>query len=347
MYSTYRLNSTKLILSLVMIFLPLFIFAQGASDTVVVPNDAVISPHVAVPEYQIEQLSGDDVFNDFVVGPGKFEAEIAIGDEKSTFITITNRMGSAKLFKLEIEDMVGSQDSNIPVVLLGEDHGPYSLKDLISIPSYQFVLNHNERVKVPVKIKIPADAQPGGYYGSVLISTVAVEADNNVTDTTAARSAIISRIGTLFFITTPGDKNYSGELKKFATIPEQKLFSNSTIKFGLLFANTGSVHINPYGEIRIKNIFNEEVDFIKLDPWFTLPDSVRAREVTWSRDFLFGRYTAEASINRGYSDIVDTMSYTFWVVNWMFLLKIFAVVFAVIFVLKLFLSRFEFRRKLD
>jgi hypothetical protein len=196
-----------------------------------------------------------------------------------------------------------------------------------------------------VTISIPADAEPGGLYGSLLVSTVSQEAKTGDGAGTLPQSAVVARIGTLFFITIPGDVAKEGKLKQFSTAPEKSIFQRAPIRFGMLFENTGSIHLAPYGEIRIKNMFKEEVGFMEIDPWFVLPRAQRLREVEWNRDLLFGRYTATAYINRSYDDVVDEMSYSFWVLPWRPLAAAFLVLFITFFLIRAFFKNFEFRRK--
>jgi len=109
--------------------------------------------------------------------------------------------------------------------------------------------------------------------------------------------------------------------------------------------NTGSVHVNPYGELSITNMFGEEVGFIELEPWFVLPTSLRVREITWDREFLLGRYKVTAQINRGYDDIIDEVTVVFWVLPWKIVGGIFLILFIIIFGLRAFFRTFEFKRK--
>jgi hypothetical protein len=241
--------------------------------------------------------------------------------------------------------MKGSTDPETSVVLLGDDRGPYSLKDYLSFPAANFDLEHNQRAIVPVTITVPLNAEPGGLYGSVLAKTVAQEAIAGDENGTVPQSAIIARIGTLFFVTVPGEVEREGHLAQFSTVPERMFYQGGPITLGILFENTGSIHLAPYGEIRITNIFGNEVGAVELEPWFVLPDSVRLREATWNREFLFGKYVATLNVNRSYDDIVDTAHYTFWVLPWKYLLTGFAVVFVVVFIIRTFLRTFEFKRK--
>jgi hypothetical protein len=288
---------------------------------------------------------GDAVVGDFVVGPGKVDLTLKPGETKIVQMTVTNRTGERRIFNLTTEDAAGSTDVNTPIVLLGNDRGPYSLKDYLSVPHKRFELGQNQRARIPVAISIPADAEPGGLYGSVLVDTVAIEADSGETTDTVPQSAIIARIGTLFFITVPGEVEKDGKLKDFGTIPQKSFFQSGPIKFGVYYENNGPIHLAPYGEIRITNMLGDEVDFVQLEPWFVLPQSQRLREVSWNREFLFGRYKATAQVNRSYDDIVDSMSFTFWVLPWKIVLAAFGAVFVVVFSFRALFRTFEFKRK--
>ncbi len=319
-------------------------------------QEAVVTEEVKqAPKTEIEALShlypvdgipgGGAVVGDFVVGPGKVDLTIKPGETKTIEMTVTNRTGESRRFNLTKEDAKGSLNTDTTIVLLGDDTGPYSVKDFISFPHESFIIGHNERARIPVTITLPANADPGGLYGSVLVNTVAVDAQKGDTAGAAPQSAIIARIGTLFFITIPGAIEKAGELKDFSTLPKKTFFQNGPINFGFLYENTGSIHLAPYGEMRIKNIFNEEVGFVQLDPWFVLPQSLRLREVLWDRDFLFGRYKATTYVNRSYDDVIDEKSFTFWVLPWKPLLIIFVLLFAVFFFFRAIFRKFEFKRK--
>ncbi len=297
--------------------------------------------------YPVEPLfSGEgEVPGDFVVGPGKFDVTIEPGESRTVEMVVSNRTGEQKRFKITTEDATGSSDAETAIVLLGSDRGPYSMKDYVSVPHTFFDLDHNQRVRIPVTISLPANAEPGGLYGSVLVQTVAIEGKPGTQGTVAPQAPIIARIGALFFITIPGAIAKDGSLKNFGTVPEKAFFQSGPINLGLLFENRGSIHLAPYGELRIQNMFDEEIGFLKLDPWFVMPQSLRLREISWDRGLLFGRYTATVYVNRSYDDIVDEMSYSFWILPWKPLVSVFVILFLVIFSVRAFFRKFEFKRK--
>lgn len=294
--------------------------------------------------FTIEKLNGDRVDQgDFVVGPGRVEIEGKPGETIVREISVANRISDDRTFELTVEDVTGTDDPTKSVVLLGDQRGPYTIKDYITFPKKTFTLDLGERARIPVTITIPPDAEPGGFYGSVLVSTV--KTDTSEVEDGGTRSPIIARIGTLFFVTVPGDVAKQGQTKEISTVNDKLWYESGPISLHILYENTGSVHLNPYGELRIKNLFGEEVGFVELEPWFALPNSLRTREVIWDRELLFGRYTATAYVNRGYDDIVDEVSVSFWVMPWKAVGGIFLVVFIIIFAVRVFFRKFEFKRK--
>ena len=291
--------------------------------------------------FELERIEGDIDVGDFVVGPGRAELVVSPGETIVQEITVTNRISENRTFKLDVDDITGSADGSSAVALTDGARGPYSLRDYISFPENSFTLGLGERARIPVTIKIPADAEPGGLYGSVLISTERSTLEGGE----ASRSPIIARIGSLFFVTIRGEVERSGSVKGISTVDGKWWYEEGPINLSILYENTGSVHVNPYGEINITNMFGEQVGFVELEPWFVLPKSLRSRDVLWDREFLLGRYTVTAKINRGYDDVVDEVTTTFWVLPWKIVLGTFFILFIIIFSLRAFFRTFEFSRK--
>lgn len=302
------------------------------------------SPVGSSAAYTLEDISLDPTRQDFVVGPGKEEVELAPGESTTVEIMVSNRTGVDRNFMVEIEDFTGSSNPNEAVVLLGSDRGPYSLKDYLQIEERNFFLPNGKRAIVPVKISIPADAEPGGLYGSVIFSIVSADADPDNSEVAAA-APIVSRLGSLLFVTVKGNVEQSGQLNEFST-GDKTLFTDSTIPFRISFENTGRIHLNPYGVISVSNMFGQEVERIDMDPWFVMPGVSRLREVTMERQIMFGRYTAELTFNPGYAGAEqETATVSFWVLPWKPLAMTIIAAIIVIVLLRLVAGRFELKRK--
>lgn len=301
---------------------------------------------VAEPEswFEIEEISGQIEAGDFVVGPGRSEIQLQPGQTYVQEVLVTNRLSDNREFILEVEDITGTTDGSRAVALTGDEVGPYSIRDLISFPQDRFELGLGERARIPVTISVPDDAEPGGYYGSVLVSTVSTEAETTPQGT-VARSPVIARIGSLFFVTVDGETLREGETLGISTIEDRSFFQSGPIEFAVLFENSGTVHTNPYGELSITNMFGEEVGYVELEPWFVLPRSLRSREITWDREFLLGRYEVTARINRGYEDVIDEVTTSFWVLPYRVVGGAFVILFVVILLFRFITKNFEFKRK--
>ncbi|MCB9811712.1 hypothetical protein H6783_02265 [Candidatus Nomurabacteria bacterium] len=343
--------------TLFLVALILWPVATGAqttagNDTVIVdglPLSLDTSPVTTSSDnwYEVTTIGSEDdaTVGDFVVGPGKIEIEIEPGESKTVFINVSNRTGEERVFNFGIEDMIGSDDPSKTIELLGSTVGPYSVQSLLSLGGTSLILKNNERARVPVTITIPPDADPGGHYGSVLVDTVAVKSGAGQADVVTPQSPVVARIGTLFFVTVPGAVDREGSLQEIATVPDTWWHESGPITFSVLFKNTGSVHLAPYGELRITNITGQEVGYVELDPWFAMPGSLRSRDIIWDRAGLFGRYTATVRVNRSYNDIIDEASVTFWVVPWKFIVIAVIVLMIIVLLLRYLFRNFEFKRK--
>lgn len=296
--------------------------------------------------YHIEDLQGTPVEDDFVLGPGKRELALNPGEKTIETLIITNRTGEERIFTIEIEDFEGSDDIEKTVVLLGGEKGPYSLKDYLKPELMEFNLQHGQRMSLPVEITIPENIKAGGLYGTVLVSTTAV--DENIEDNTG-QTKLISRLGTLFFIRIKGNVIESGFLEKFSTVDSKKIYyDENNIPFELFIKNEGNVHISPYGEIKIENLLGKKVGEIPVDVFFALPDSLRKREIIWEKGTLFGRYKATLELNRNYQtqdDVIDEKTIIFWVIPLKIILIILTVIVLLVIVLRFILGKFKFEVK--
>jgi hypothetical protein len=288
------------------------------------------NPARAATPYTLEQLPDLINYHDFVVGPGKIELQLSPGQSQTIDLTVANRLGSDKTFSISEEDFTGSNNLDQPVILLGSDRGPYSLKDDIFIPSATISIPFGYKAHIPITITAPANSQPGALYGSVLVSVVS-SPGTTTSSGVGASNPIITRIGTLFFVRIPGTVSAEGQLTGFSLPSGGLVWSNSLTKtspilFNILFKNTGDVYLAPYGTISVTNIFGASVGSITVDPWFAMPKSLRFRQVEWDPAFLFGRYVAHVVVNRGYvstATATDTAEVVFWVIPWALILTIF------------------------
>lgn len=322
---TLRLHS-RLVVSLFSSFILIFLIATPAAALEV--KDAAV-----------------EVKNDFILEPAKEEIFLNPGEKTTRTLSVINRTDSEQTFYVEVEDFTGSKDPDKVVVLLGPDKGPYSLKDLIKPEVNSFKLQSKQRASLTVNISIPTDAEPGGRYASVLVSTVA----GGSVAQGESKAKTISRIGALYFVKIPGPVKEEGSLKDFRLSgPAKTFYEKGPFNFELLYENTGNIYLTPSGSIEIKNSLGKVVKNLEVVPFFSMPQSERGTEIKWDDALAFGRYTATITLDKGYREkasAIDTMTISFWVMPWKILLGLLVLIIVVAFVLRRVLSKFEIRKK--
>lgn len=296
--------------------------------------------------YEVQFIEDTPVKEDFVLGPGKTDLVLDPGDKTTKQLTVTNRLGKDTKFKIEIEDFAGSYDTDQTVKLFGDAEGPYSMKDYIHPEIYEFSLKHGERIILPIEIEIPKDSESGGLYASVLVSTVPSEEE---VEKNKGQTKLISRLGTLFFVRVSGDVYESGFLQDFKVSDVSKRFyEKGPIPFEIMFKNEGNIHVMPSGKIEITNLLGKKVAELEVDSYFSMPNSVRKRVISWDRENLFGFYTARLTLDKNYQvkpNESEEKSVSFWVIPWKAILVVIVGLCAFTFIIKKILGSFKFEIK--
>jgi hypothetical protein len=282
--------------------------------------------------------------NDFVVEPGKTEIFINPGETVTKNIIITNRIDKNVKFRLTTEDMIGTNDSKSPIKLLGDEKGPYSIKNFIQPEITEFSLELGERISIPVNVSVPIDAEPRGYYGALIVSNEPEVLEDGTQPEGGAR--LVSRIGALFLLRINGEGIESGSLEDFKIMgPKKPFYENRPEGFEIAFKNDGNVHLVPYGKISITNLLGKDVAVIPVDAYFSLPDSIRYREVLWEKGAGLGRYTANLSLFPGFGNENEETSLSFWIIPWKILIITFVGLVILISLIYYILTRFELKKK--
>lgn len=255
-----------------------------------------------------EILKDLNVYNDFELGPTSFEIEAEPGTVLTKSFFVTNREGKERTYKVEVEDFEGSLDDPTQTVLLkGDKTGKYGAKEWIVPEIREFRLKHGERQFVDFVLKVPETADAGDHYASILVSAVPENVDKN------SNVRITSRVGALLFVRVRGEITEEGGLQNLWT--RKDVYTGWPVDLNLTFKNTGTVRLQPHGKIVITNFLGKVVDNIPVKSFNSLRNSIRGISYDWERknDFLIGRFTAIAYIDRGYGNFVDSETVTFWI----------------------------------
>lgn len=245
-----------------------------------------ISPSQA---YWIERQKGVPVKKNFELGPTSFQIKGNPGDEFERELSVTNRLGKKMGFVVEVEDFSGSSDPSKPSVLF-QGTGPFSAKNWIKPERWFFILKQGEKAHLKVFIKIPKVADPGEHYAGVLIKNRNVEPIKKG----VATIRLSSRLGSMFLIDAGGKRVEKSSFVDFKT--SKKFYHNGPVKFGLVASSYGNTHLEPRGIIIIKNMMGKITAEVPVRKWIVLRQSKRLQEAVFKRKWLFGKYTATATI---------------------------------------------------
>jgi hypothetical protein len=250
-----------------------------------------------------------------VVHPAKAEVVMLPGEEKKIMINIGNGTPAPLRVEAFFEDVAPNPQLSAiddPVKLLGSARSISSLKDLLSIPNTSFDVLTGKEVAVPITIRIPKDAEPGGRYGSVVFRFSPLAQSG----ATGANVALESRIAALLYVRISGEVREEGKLVAFGLFNKAKTTLSPTpslpLRMQVAYENTGAVHVNPYGQITLRSM-SGKTSVLLIDPWAVLPGATRMREIDMTEALTPGYYTAHLELNRGYKDIIDEQEVGFWV----------------------------------
>ena len=256
----------------------------------------------------------------FVLQPAKVEIILKPGELIKRELTVMNENDRPVRVQITLEDFGPDLTPAAPVNLAEPAAGnPFSLQPYLTLPVRTLDLAPGQSARVPVFISLPvlpsgeSAAAVSGLYGAVIFSFAPVESEpaENYWTTTH------SRLGALFFVRTTGlAVRETGALAGFGLLGGRLIKANHPPTFYLNYTNQGNIHLNPYGVIFLTNRLTGQQSEIIVDPWFVLPQSSRIREIAAAAVPSAGWYRAELKLNRGYADLIDAQSFSFFVWSW-------------------------------
>ena len=240
------------------------------------------------------------------------------GDVITTKIILRDVSTSPLVVRNQINDFVAGGEDGTPKLLL-EDTGetsPYSLKNWIQ-PLPEFTLQPRQINELPVKISVPSNAAPGGYYAVVCFTAAPPGLDGTGVSLSAS-------LGTLVLLRVNGDAKEQMSVEQFSASKNGKdnwLFESQPIEFIARLKNEGSTHEQPTGSIVVSDMFGNKIAGVNvnLTQNNVLPGSIRKFTQTLDKGalgdrFLFGRYTADMKVSYGSRGQSMTASTSFWVI---------------------------------
>lgn len=261
-----------------------------------------------------EQDNVTDSGDTLRISPVRSDVTIKPGTTDTVTIKVTNISDSTITVKPIENDFVAGDERGTPALILDEDeYAPtHSLKRFM-VPLEQFTVEADSTKDVKVKIKVPADANPGGYYGAVRFKPVSGNGSGQVSIDSSAASLVL--------LTVPGKTVENLILTDFAVMQggQASTFFRSSNDLTLSFRleNKGNIQEGPFGSVTVKQ--GDEVvysyEFNAQQPRdVVLPDSARRWDVPLKNIGSFGHYTVTSTLTYGQDNQSINATTSFWVI---------------------------------
>jgi hypothetical protein len=244
------------------------------------------------------------------------------GETIQTEVRVRNNTATSLTTETVVEDFIIEADGKTPIPVTGETNSIWSLAQWISLPSARHQLPAFGSASIPVVIRIPSDARPGGRYA--MIAHQPASTDNSVQTNSAS---ISQRVGTLVYLKVDGDVVENAALRNII-IPRLSEYGPIPISFQL--ENLSDIHIQPMTTITIKDMLGRSVDTITVRSFNVFPYTLRDFSTEWDRVWGWGRYTAEFSTSYGSTGKVATAVVSFWLIPYTLVLSVLIVLLAII-----------------
>jgi hypothetical protein len=241
-----------------------------------------------------------DAKNSLTVSPLIFELASNPGDTLSNDIRVDNTSDKPLDLAVDVRNFVAVGEEG--QASLTDEDTTYSLAKWITASPSSFTVPAKGSQLVKFTIKSPANAEPGGHFGSVVIKTRP--------STQPGQVVIAQEVSPLILLKMAGKAVENASVESFDAAPNYS--ETGPIDFKLRIRNSGSVHVKPQSSISIKDMFGNEVAKLQVDSKNVLPDSIRRFTSEWKPGFLLGQYTATATVVYGSDNQVIQSQTTFW-----------------------------------
>ncbi len=238
---------------------------------------------------------------------------------KSYLKIVNNNKTEINLYAQVMDFESGAEDGTVKFITdlsRSEADNQHLLSRWIVVEPGPIKIAAQSSIELPFIIDVPGDVTPGGHYAAILVGTMPPE------DQTKGTSIKVSSLlGSLILLNVQGDANEQGQIREFSS--NKSVYEKPEAKFTVRFENTGNVHIQPQGEIRVYNWLNKDKGYMTLnhdtDFGNVLPGGIRKWQFDWKSDdsiFEMGRYRAVLIVGYGENERqTDTREIYFWVLN--------------------------------
>lgn len=254
--------------------------------------------------------------NGFRISPVRSEFTIEKGGSQLLTVSVENPTDASVVAQPVVNDFISSDNETGEPRLILDDSVPPPKNSFKSLVEQQqpVQLGPREKKDITVRIRVPENANSGGYYGAIRFVPSSTTGAGNV--------GLTASVGTIVLVRVPGNLTERLDLVELTTAQKGKaksFFTSGDVSVLSRIKNSGDIHLQPFGKVQVKNMFGKvvhEYEFNNVDPRANiLPGSIRRFEdsVPKPKGGWLGRYTVVANlgISQGSGDLISS-STTFW-----------------------------------
>ena len=235
-----------------------------------------------------------------IVHPSNLEVSLTLGKPTKGSIYVMNTTKNPLTVQTELRNFTAQGEQG--AVALTQENIPFSLASWISVSPTKVEIAPGKEARFDYTITPPANAEPGGHFGSVVFATVPTAVGNT-------GSAVSQEIATLILGKVPGDAKEDAVVESITT--DKQFYEFGPVNFTLRVKNNGAVHIQPFGAVQLTDMLGRKFD-APIDPTNVLPNAVRRINATFSKRLLIGHYQAKIIASYGSKNQPLEGSVEFW-----------------------------------
>jgi hypothetical protein len=206
------------------------------------------------------------------VSPARLELSADPGKTVEGEFTLINEQGTTETFYTSTQNFDAQGESGTPSF----SEATQGLATWVKVVD-KITLAPGERIKVPFSIVLTSDADAGGHFAAIFLSTTQPKAGD------AGQVSIGAKVGMLILLRVNGEIKENGGVQSFSVKDKTNFVTSLPVTFVYKFQNTGNDRVMPKGNISIRNTAYFETASLDANPQAgnVLPNSTRRFEVTW------------------------------------------------------------------
>lgn len=217
------------------------------------------------------------------VSPTKSTFELIKGQQASGFIKIKN--SGEQPINVELYTELFSVINLQYDYEFNKPDNKLSASNWVSFDQKEYRLEPKQQTVVNYHIKVPEQAEAGGYYVAVFAQT---KSQNSQQDDIVE----IKRVASLLYIENAGEITKSGNIESFKTTFWHK---DAPLDADIILKNSGNTHYRVDGYLKLKNIFGSELKSSRVQG-LLMPNTSRLFEAAVQKPTWPGLYKLETQI---------------------------------------------------